>query len=66
MAINYSRTYLETQPHWPYKCCLSRQMVFGDRLNYIEIQDLLAGIAGLSRHVVSHTRQVLLYNNMLC
>ncbi len=33
----YSRTYLERPPHWPQKCGLSRQVVSGDRFNYIEM-----------------------------
>ncbi len=47
------------------KSGLSRQVVFGDRFNYIEMWDLLPGISGLSRQVVFHgsglSRQVLLY-----
>ncbi len=34
---------------------LSRQVVFGDRFNCIEIYDLLPGICGPSRQVVSHS-----------
>ncbi len=31
----YSRTCLERPPNWTHKCGLSRQVVFGDRFNYI-------------------------------
>ncbi len=40
-------------------------VVFGDRFNYIEIWNLLPGVCGPSREVVSHSsgvaRQVSLY-----
>ena len=45
-------------------------MVFGDRFNYTEMWDLLPGISGLSRQLVSHgsglSRQVLLYYLPAC
>ncbi len=41
--------FLNRSPHWPYKCGLSRQVVFGDKLNYIEMWDLLPGISGLGK-----------------
>ena len=37
ICIIYSGTCLERPPHWTYKCGLSRQVVFGDRFNYIEM-----------------------------
>ena len=44
-------------------------MVFGDRFDYIEMQDLLPRIVGLSRQVLSYgsglSRQVLLYKGGL-
>ncbi len=49
----YSGTCLERPPHWTFKCGLTRQMVFDDRFNDIEMYDLLPGISGLSRQVVS-------------
>ncbi len=33
---------------------LLRQVVFDDRFNYIELWDLLPGVGGSSRQVVSH------------
>ncbi len=52
-------------PQWPYKYGLSSHVVFGDRFDYIEMQDHLPGIVGLSRQVLSYasglSRQVLLY-----
>ncbi len=33
----YSETIPERPPHWAYKCGLSRQVVFGDMFNYIEM-----------------------------
>ncbi len=32
----YSETSLEGRLHWPQKCGLSRQVVFGDRSNFIQ------------------------------
>ncbi len=53
-SLYYSRPCLERPPHWPHKCGLSRQVIFGDRFNYIDMPDLLPVIAGLSRQPVSH------------
>ncbi len=65
IALLYSRTCLERPLHWAYKSGLFGQVVFGDRFNYIELQDLLPGIPGLPKQVVSHgsglLRQVSLY-----
>ncbi len=32
----------KSTPIWPYKFGLSREAVFGDRFNYIEMYDLLS------------------------
>ncbi len=65
LSKKYIQNCLERPLPWPYKRGLSRQVVFGDRFNYIELQDLLPGIAGLSRQLVSHgsglSRQVSQY-----
>ncbi len=43
------------QPISHKKCGLSRQVVFGDRFDYIELWDLLSEICGLLRPVESHS-----------
>ncbi len=62
----YSRTCLDKDhPDGHKNCGLTRRVVFRDRFNCIEMCDLLAGISGLSRQVISHgsglSAQVSLY-----
>ncbi len=52
-------TCLARPPYWPWKYCLSRQVVFGDRLNYIKMYDLLRGRCGRLRQLVSHSSDIL-------
>ncbi len=54
LRLHYSRTCLERPPHWPQKCGLSRQVVFGDRFSYIEMQIILPKMHGPSIQVISH------------
>ncbi len=45
---------LKDRPIGPYSCGLSREVVFCGRFDYIEMSELLTGIFGLSRQVVSY------------
>ena len=62
----YSRTISwKTSTPLDIKMSFSRQVVFGDRVNHTEMLELLPGISGISRQVISHgsglSRQVSLY-----
>ncbi len=51
---------LKTPPHGPCICGLSRQVVFADRFNYIEMYNLLPQISGLC--FIKHT---FLWNSLI-